>query len=303
MTELKIEVGTIVHHPKRPAWGPGKALAVGGGGQVTVYFRDLEESKVGEAVKTISTSVVGLEIAEEQTDSMLDNLPPFANGKFQGIRKPRLSLDHAVQAFIDAHPAVFEDPKYTENEREPVMKAHKMWVDTFGEGRGNELLNEGKVAEARTTLFKIDAKLSNMSSQEKAALKEGLDADDAALSFLRALLDVADEVEPEQVSYQQLIDAVDAVVEKEPGTRSSRWPVLTHFPTIAGPEHYIQFKPTEAQKCAARLNFDLRYSVGLNWWTYDRFLEMAKILRERLAPLGARDFIDIQFFISTIAKA
>lgn len=303
MTEAKIDVGTIVRHPKRPAWGPGKTLSVGGGGQVTVYFRDLEETKVGEAVKTISTSVVGLEVADEQSDSMLDSLPPFTNGKFQGIRKPRLSLEQAVQAFTDAHPGAFEDAKFVEQEREPTLEANKMWVEAFGDGQGGDLVANGKIADACGHLLEIEAKLGFLSSQERAAFKEGLEAGGASGDYVRALLEVADTAEPEQSSFQQLIDAVDAMVEKEPGTRTSKWPVLTQFPHVIHPEHHIHFRPIEAQKCAARLNFDLRYSAGLNWWTYAIFLDMATILRDRLKSLGARDFIDVQFFIATVAKA
>jgi len=303
VTDANIEVGTIVHHPKRPAWGPGKTLLVGGGGQVTVYFRDLEETKVGDAVKTISTSVVGLEIADEQTDPMLDSLPPFTNGKFQGVRKPRLSLDHAVEAFIDAHPAAFDDAKFVAQEREPAIEARAMWTEAFGDGRGSDLLKARKIADACGKLLEIDAKVGFLSSQEKAALREGFDAGEVVGEYLDALLDVADRAEPEQSSFQRLIDAVEAMVEKEPGTRSSKWPLLTHFPHVIHPEHHVRFRPAEAQKCAARLNFDLRYSAGLNWWTYSTFLDMAKILRDRLEGIGAKDFIDIQFFIATIAKA
>jgi len=58
----------------------------------------------------------------------------------------------------------------------------------------------------------------------------------------------------------------------------------------------MQLKPT------ARLNYDLRYRPELNWETYDRLLEMSRILMERLQPQGARDFIDIQSFIWMIGE-
>jgi hypothetical protein len=300
VTEKKIEVGTIVLHPKRPAWGPGKALAVGGGGKVTVYFRDLEEKKVGDSVKTISTVVVPLDIADEQSDFMLENLPLFDNGKFKGMRKPRLSLDQAIQAFVDKQPGGFDDPKYIEEERSPKLKAHQMWVDGLADGQGDELLDEGKVAEAKKRLLKIDAKLDLLSTQEKAGLKRDLKNDDAEV-FLRALFVVAEQSEPEQSTYQKLIDAVDLVMEKEQGSRSTNWPVLTQFPFIACPEHHIEFKPAVVQKCAARLNFDLRYAAVPNWWTYERLLQLSKNLMTRLEPLGAKDFIDVHWFIRTIA--
>jgi len=298
--DQKIEVGTIVHHPKRPAWGPAKALAIAGGGNVTLYFRDLEEEKPNDAVKTISTSVVGLEIADEQTDFLLDNLPIFENGKFKGLRKPRLSLDQAVQAFIDKQPAAFRNPKYIEEHREPKLKAHEMWMNTLGDGQGAELLDAGDIAETRKRLLKIDASLDLLSAQERATLKRGLKHDEAE-QFLRALMAVAGEPEADQSTYQRLIDAADMIMEVEPGSRSTNWSVLTQFPFIADPEHHFELKPAVMQKCAARLNFDPRYSATPNWWTYERLLYLVTNLRTRLETIGAKDLIDVHWFMTVIA--
>ncbi len=300
MTHQKIDVGTIVHHPKRPAWGPAKALAIGGGGNVTLYFRDLEEEKPNDAVKTISTSVIGLEVADEQTDFLLDNLPIFENGRFKGLRKPRLSLDQAVQAFVDKQPAAFRNPKYIEEHRDPKLRAHELWMTTLGDGRGSELLDAGDVDEVRKRLLKIDAGLDLLSSQERATLKRGLKHDDAD-QLLRALMEVTAEPAAGQPTYQPLIDAVDLVIELDPGSRSTNWSVLTHFPFIADPVHHIGFKPAVVQKCAARLNFDLRYSATLNWWTYERLLCLASNLRTRLESIGAKDHIDVHWFMTVIA--
>ena len=303
MTEPKIETGTIVHHPKRPAWGPAKVLSVGGGGQVTVYFRDLEEKKAGDSVKTISTNVVALGITEEQTDFMLDNLPVFDGGKFKGMRKPRLSLDQALQTFVDRKPGAFSDSKYIEQERSTMMDAHQMWLDGLAGEQGSELLDDGKIADVRRLLLKIDAKLNLLRPHEKTDLKRGLEDDDNAEPFMRALFAVSAQVEPDRASYQLLIDAVDQMVERSQGTRTTNWSVLTQFPFIACPEHHIGFKPASLQKCAARLNFDLHYTAAPNWWTYERLLELSKILLERLEPLGAKDLIDVHTFIEVIAAA
>jgi hypothetical protein len=300
VTDQKIEVGTIVYHPKRPAWGPAKALAIGAGGNVTLYFRDLEEAKPNDAVKTISTTVIKLEIADDQSDFMLENLPVFDNGKFKGLRKPRLSLDQAVQAFIDKQPAAFDNPKYIDEQRTPKLNARDMWMDILGNGQGDELLNDGDLAEVKKRVLKIDAKLDILSSPEKASLKRGLKNDEAE-QFLRALMAVTAEPEADQSSYQKLIDAVDLVIEKETGSRSTNWPILTQFPFIALPEHHIEFKPTVVQKCAARLNFDLRYSATPNWWTYERLLQLATALQKRLETIGAKDFIDVHWFMAVIA--
>jgi hypothetical protein len=298
-----IELGTIVNHPKRPGWGPGKTLAIEGGGKVTVYFRDLEEGKAGDAVKTISTTVVGLLVADEQDDQMLDNLPPYTKGKFEGIRKPRLSLDQAVQAYLEANPKAFDDDADTKNDRSPKVRAHETWVEKLGGGQGEALLDQGKVDEISAQVLEIGAEVNLLTPSEKAALAEAFDDEAAAQQFLRALLKVVDQSTPEQTSYQELIDAVHEFPIREEGAKVAVWPVLTQFPFIARPEHHMHLKPTMVQKCAARLNFDLRPTAALNWWTYDRLLKMSGIILERLKPEGARDFIDVQSFAWWLAKA
>ncbi len=138
------------------------------------------EEKPGDSVKTISTNVVPLEITEEQTDFMLENLPVFDGVKFKGMRKPRLSLDQAVEALIERKPGAFGDSTYIEQDRSPMLEVHQMWLDGFADGQGAELLDEGKLAVARRRLLKIDAKLSLLRPHEKTALKQGLEDDENA---------------------------------------------------------------------------------------------------------------------------
>lgn len=303
MNEPIIETGTIVFHPNRRDWGPGRALIVGGGGQVTVYFRDIEEKKVGDAVKTLATTVVPLEIAADQSDSMLDSLPPFTKGKFEGVRKPRLSLDHAVRALIDAHPDAFGGPNYVEKIRSSTMAAHQMWIESLGGELGHELLNDGKTDEVRRLVLEIGGTAGLMTAEERRTVEAVLDDGDAAEPYLRALLDVVSQGAPDQPSFQRLIDVVEDHSDQEEGPKVSTWPVLTQFPFIACPEHHILLRPAIFQKCAARLNFELRGTTGLNWFSYERSLKMAKILLARLKPLGAKDFIDVQAMIRVVATA
>ncbi len=301
MNTEKIEVGTIVRHPHRPDWGPGKALIVGGGGQVTVYFRDIKEDKTGDAVKTLATRIVALEIAAEQRDSMLDSLPPFVKGRFEGVRKPRLDLDRAVQAFIDVHPDAFEGPAYVEKARAPMMAAHRMWVESLGDDRGNGLLDRGEIDEARRIVLEVGERAGLLTADEKKEFAAALDDEDATGPYLRALFDVVSQGAPDQESFQRLIDAVVGLSEQGGGTRVSSWPVLTHLPFIGSPEHHLQLRPAVLHKCTSRLNFDLRCSARLNWWPYDSLLRMARILLDRLEPLGAKDLIDVHSMIRVIA--
>ena len=61
-------------------------------------------------------------------------------------------------------------------------------------------------------------------------------------------------------------------------------------------------KPKVTNECADRLRFNLQYSANLRWLTYRKLVEMSDWLLERLRPLGARDYIDVQSFIWVIAK-
>jgi hypothetical protein len=56
-------------------------------------------------------------------------------------------------------------------------------------------------------------------------------------------------------------------------------------------------KPEMSKLAAERLAYDLLYSSPLNWVTYQRLLEMAGLLMERLRPHGAVDLIDVQSFM------
>jgi hypothetical protein len=140
-------------------------------------------------------------------------------------------------------------------------------------------------------------------SEEGSALARALEEDPDAESYLRALFAVTGQDTADQATYQQLIGTVVDLSQHDEKDRAIRWPVLTHFPCIACPELHIQLKPATVQKCASRLNFDLRITAELNWWTYRRLLELARILLARIKPLGAVDFFDVLPFMKVIAAA
>jgi hypothetical protein len=66
---------------------------------------------------------------------------------------------------------------------------------------------------------------------------------------------------------------------------------------ISGAAVKVNLKPEVTKKAADRLLFDLLYSSKLSWTTYSRLLKMSQLLLDRLRPLGARDYIDVQSFI------
>lgn len=61
-------------------------------------------------------------------------------------------------------------------------------------------------------------------------------------------------------------------------------------------------KPEPTKECADRMRFNLQYTAELSWITYARLMVLSGDLLERLRPLGAKDYIDVQSFMWVIAK-
>src|SRR5947209_18496363 len=105
------EVGLIVVHPRKPEWGPGRILAIDGS-KIKIYFRDLPGDSPENAVRTIDVRFVTLNCADNQSDPLLDNLPPYVDGKFSRSPKKRVTLDEGIEQFRKHFPLFFEDPAY-----------------------------------------------------------------------------------------------------------------------------------------------------------------------------------------------
>jgi hypothetical protein len=76
--------------------------------------------------------------------------------------------------------------------------------------------------------------------------------------------------------------------------------VLTVLPFLARPDLFMYLKPEPTVGCALRLRFDLHYDPSLQWVTYNQLMTLSNLLLEKLRPLGARDYIDVQSFLSLI---
>ncbi len=294
-------IGTIVLHPARPEWGPGKVLEVLQGGKLVVYFRDLTEEKPNDAVKTISTLHVPLETAEDQSDPMLDHLPLFEKGRFKGQRKPRVGIQQAVSGYLERYPQGFADPRYLEDERNSKVAAHELWFQTLEDGQVRELLQAGDLEEVSRRVAAVEGKVNLLGVFEKSALSDALKDKDKAAEYFAALADVLGADEPCRQDFVRLVNAVQDLPQREGGPLAATWPVLTAYAFIARPDIHMLMKPDMAKSSAARLNFDLRYTAELSWKTYTRLLEMSRSLLEQLRPYEARDFIDVQSFMFFVA--
>ena len=301
---MRINEGVLVRHPTKPDWGLGKVLAMQGN-NVTIYFKDDATDH-----RTFLVDKIKLNVAEDQSDPMLDKLPPFVKGAFVTKTK-KVTIQEGIEAFKKQLPGCFADPNYlgvgdvdVVGERNYKLRAHQRYLDGFGDGKGEALLESGKIDELRDLVQGIVTKdhMNLLSPYEAMAFRDGLIASDkTAAEYFRALF-LFVKGGPNQQSFNALASAVTNLPVQEGRARVATWPVLTLPPFLADPNRFMFLKPEPTQACADRLRFDLLYDSSLRWVTYERLMTMGEILLNELKPLGAQDFIDVQSFMWVIQK-
>ena len=83
MTSIRYAVGSLVTHPNKPEWGPGKVLDVQAD-VLVIDFRDLPRGPGSASVKRINIKVMPLPLAQSQTDSDLDARIHHKDAKLSG---------------------------------------------------------------------------------------------------------------------------------------------------------------------------------------------------------------------------
>jgi hypothetical protein len=292
MESNEVCVGTLVENPTVPAWGPGKVVHLRGD-TAHVFFRDFEDHRA----KRFKADY--LRIADVQSGPILDNLPPFVekSGEFS-LSSRRVTMDQAVAKFMGIYPGGFFDEGYLgdlkRGERSYKWKAHEMWLQAFGEGRAEEMLASGGIAEMNKHAMRIVTDVNLLTAEEGAAFKDGLSDKAAAEAYHRALVDLlasgptSETFEP----YAAAIASMPAIGAE--GT--DRWTVASILPFLARPDAFMFVKQAVTLKAAERLGFDPHFDARPNWTTYDAVLRMSRIYFELLDALEPRDLIDVQSF-------
>ncbi len=304
MAITEFSAGQLVRHTGRPDWDLGKVLQVQGN-KVRVFFK-------GDAEKDVRTLIAGkapLDLAASQSDPQLDNLPPLQGDDF-GLKAGKVTLSDGLRRFSEIFPRGFQDPDYIGSgkagggeagEREYKWRAHELYVELLGEGRGQALLDEGDVEEVAKRVLQVEGKTNLLSQFEKMALRDGLADPAAARAFLGAIF--AFIADGSQERFEAAADALRKLPVEAGKAKVATWPVLTLLPFLARPDRFMFLKPEPTKECAERLRFALQYDSDLRWITWKKLMVMAD---EQLGPVlreqGARDYIDIQSFIWVIAK-
>lgn len=297
MSEKYIE-GTLVELPPKQDYGLGKVLKISGD-KIYVFFRN-QPNREALIFKLNDNQLIS---AAVQTDSVLDNLPPFfeqPNGKMiLAGKSKRWTLQQTIDAFHAKYPLGFIDPGYLKEhgERQDKWSAHEQYVERLGEGQGQKLLAEGNIIELTHRALSVASKSKMFASFDTMAITDALKNQQAAHQFFSALFALLDSPYITEAVYQPYIDSVLNLPQEVGKSKVGSWPVVTLLPFIAQPERHMFLKPTNTQQAAEALVFDLRYQSQPNWKTYEALLEMGRVYFNEVRHLGPRDFIDVQSFI------
>jgi hypothetical protein len=287
------DIGILVEHT---VWRRGKVIEIISPYAI-IYFPSLADSPQGPQRK-LREDALQLTKSDVQSDPELDGIET-GPAKPKKVRKRKVKdlqndLDAAIQWFETTYPGKFEDEKFVDSDLRNKRSAVEVFNANFGEGRGAAMVDEGRHAEIAGALGGI-ARATNILSpfEVKAVHKAFVKGDEASTRVLSAML--AFVANPGQPTFKAMAEAVNQL--PADGGKVHTWPIVTLLPFLANPARFIPLKPTNTELIAARMGANLKYDTTPNWDTYDAFLRMSQTLLERLAPLGAKDMVDVQQFM------
>lgn len=281
--------GLIVEHS---VWGRGK-VADRSGPYLTIYFPSLEGSSTGPERK-LRQDAPQLQIADDQAwDHQSKVRRPRAAPRRR--QAPVGTLEQAVRWFQIEYPKAFRDSRFIAKEIDYKRRGHELWLEHFGRGRGTRLLRAGKLETVATALNDVAHSTNIPSRFELMALNDGLKHPPAAGELLRAILTFT--TDSDAPSFEGLVQTVGSLPARAGGARVLTWPAVTIFPFLADPTRFMVLKPQAAKKIAMRLDWELLYDARPTWHCFDAWIKLGHELLDRLQPLGARDYIDVQSFL------
>ena len=287
------DVGILVEHT---VWQRGKVIEILSPYAI-IHFPSLASSPQGPQRK-LREDAPQLTKSSVQSDPELDHIET-GPAKPKKVSKRKVKdltnmLDEAVAWFEQTYPAKFADEKLADADYRNKRAAQETFAANFAEGRGAAMVDEGKHAEIANLLDGIYRATNVLSPFEmKAVHKAFVKADEASTKVLGFTL--AFMANPGMQSFKAMADAVSQL--PADGGKVSTWPIVTLLPFLADPTRFIALKPTNTELMAARMGANLKYDTTPNWETFEATTQMAKQLLDRLAPLGAKDMIDVQQFM------
>jgi len=287
------DVGILVEHT---VWRRGKVIEILPPYAI-IHFPSLYNSPQGPQRK-LREDAPQLTKSSVQSDPELDGIET-GPGKPKKVSKRKVKdlqnmLDEAVHWFEQTYPAKFEDEKFIDGDLRNKRAAQDVFNANFGDGRGAAMVDAGKHAEIAGALDGIFRATNILSPFEvKAVHKALVKGDESATAVLGYTL--AFVANPNPSTFKSMAEAISKLPAE--GGKVHTWPIVTLLPFLADPTRFLALKPTNTELMAARMGADLKYDTTPSWTTYEAVMRMSKALFDRLAPLGAKDMIDVQGFM------
>ena len=189
----------------------------------------------------------------------------------------------------------FKDQKYIDWERNYKWEAHLMWEQQLNRKEFELLLSRRKYSEISYRAARIETKTNLLFSFEKMALRDAIKSASGAKDFSKGLYDYVYGSDSIKARFERFTTILASLPRRQ--TRVLTWPLQTVFGFIGNPANFIFLKPRVTKIAAEKYAFDFSYQSTPNWATYESYLDFAERVRQEIADLGPRDYIDLQSFI------
>jgi hypothetical protein len=295
MSEL--QNGTLVQHS---SLGVGKIVALEANA-VHVFF-PASDKKFAAKLRLPAARAL-LRTEGFAPDSWLDGLSTFeldpATGRY-GLGATWLTHDQAVAQFLAVYPKGFADPAYlgTPDGKDVRVSrwraAQAAFAAELGRGEAERLIEAGDLATLVRRANKIEKLVAPLNPPaDVGAVQKALSEPEPAREFFAALLELTSAPAPGRARFEKLFAAARGL----PVEPAQQWLVATLFPFVAWPDRHMLLRPKTTCEGASRLGSDLRFEPAPVWVTYYALRALATQLLERLKPLGAADFVDVESFL------
>lgn len=200
-----------------------------------------------------------------------------------------------LKKFLYYFPKGFGDTTYKAWERNYKWEAHEAWESLLNKQEYERLLKGRQYNEIALRAVRLETKTNLLFSFEKMALRDAIKPAIGAKLFATGLYDYVYGKERLQERFENFTTILEALPRKQ--TRVLTWPLHTVFGFIARPDEHIFIKPRVTQIAAEKYQYPFIYKSRPNWETYKSMIGFAEQVREDIAGLKPKDYIDLQSFI------
>jgi len=291
---MALEVGSIVRHPKRPAWGPGKILSLEGDTALVFFAEGGSHNELTKNPISLELKTAGLESAGAVSHPRLDHLPPLV-GDSLTEGDTYITLEQGIDRFLRLFPEGFHGTSFDKEERGYKERAHHEAIRLLSRDALNDLILRQDYDQVATRALQVIQRVNLLFPQEQMAIRDGLKSAEDQRRFALALFELLHGSISYETRFPKFTEALSALPQKQAPVL--KWPVQTILPFLFDPTQHMFLKPQVTRQAARRCAFDLNYDPHPNWTTYSQLLELCRILFRELARLKPRDYIDLQSFI------